>query len=96
MNQVVRIDLSQDQGTPAGDFLAFLCCHTEALSMDKQHMWFFPYNGAKHTLYIKVDSEKFTIENVKAFIDMLEREYSGHPGCSDFVSRARMSIMKHL
>jgi hypothetical protein len=87
-----NIKASQCEQTPAGDFLCFLYYRTGAIDLLKrEERSGFPHDGGQHTLIFHIGPE-FRIDDVEAFLDVVEEQYHCHPGCSDFVTQARAKL----
>lgn len=85
-HDVIRVDASQPEHTPAGKFLAMLYYSDvlEAL-VDSKCFSGYPHNGGRHTLYLKLSRD-----DLRALADILEDQYRNIEGAMDFVAHLRI------
>lgn len=90
----IRIDFSQAERTPAGNFLSHLYYQTHLIDVfNRDERTGSPHNGGKHTLHVQAD-----MTDVVAFLDLIEELYpkghQRHDGAQAFLAFARAEVNK--
>lgn len=89
MSNTLRIKSSHPEHTLAGKLLAKMYYGgfiDNTLVMNEESFG-YPHNGGYHSLTLRLSKE-----DAKAFVELVEERYDGHPGLQDFSQHIRAQL----
>lgn len=88
--QLLCIKGSQPQHTDAGRLLGYGMYYSGFITdvLDFSQFYGYPHNGGEHSLTLLV-----TLDDFKAFIDIVKEKFDGKPGLSEFIESLRTDAL---
>jgi len=89
MSNTLRIKSSHPEHTHAGKLLAKMYYGgfiDKTLVMNEESFG-YPHNGGYHSLTLRLSKD-----DAKAFVELVEERYDGHPGLKDFSQHIRAQL----